>query len=163
MPYDPTMPTVVLCRQLAAAVQSAWGPTTPSAADWDFYRRYADADAVGSERLEGRQVVFFPDAYDKASENRGEDVYTHKVQCLVVERYADAAGDPPKLWTAERVDFVHDRIVQGLWFTRDRAPWNRNLTSVSASVQVCDVSKLMSGGKLFFCLLELVYDEIIPQ
>jgi len=163
VPYTPTSPTVVLCQQLAAAVQAAWNPAPPSGADWDFFRRYADADEVGSARLQGRQVVFFPESYDRASENRGEDLYGHKVQCLTVERYADSPGDPPRLWTAERCDFVHDRIIDGLWFTRVRPTWNPNLVSVSAAVQVLDVSKLMSGGKLFFCLAELVYDEIIPQ
>lgn len=167
MPYTPTTPTVVLCEQLAAAVLAAWQassspPGASDGVDWDFFRRYADADQVGAAQLVGRQVVFFPPGYDWRSADRAEDEYTHHVLCLVVERYTAAAGDPPKLWTAERVDFVHDRIVKGLRFTRGGPPsWNRFLLTDAASVQTCDVQKLVSGGRLFYSLTELEFTEYV--
>jgi hypothetical protein len=77
VPYTPTSPTVVLCQNLASAVQTAWGPTAPSAADWDFFKRYGDADEVAAAALVGRQVVFFPSEYAWDGATRAEDEYTH--------------------------------------------------------------------------------------
>lgn len=163
MPYTPTAPTLVLCQALADAVAGAWAPVAPSAVGWDFFKRYADADELGAARLDGRQVVFFPADYEKAGATRAEDSYTHRVQCLVVERYGDGGGDPPRDWTAARVDFVHARIVQGLWFTRARPGFNPKLLTLSADVQVLDVERLTGGGRLFYSLTELVFEELIPQ
>jgi len=161
MPYTPTTPTLVLCQQLAAAVKGAWNPAAPSGADWDFFRRYGDGEDPGTE-LAGRQVVFFPgEDYGWENENRGQERYTHRVSCLVVERYADP-GDPPREWIGERVDFVHAQIVQGLRFTRGGPPaWNPMLMTLGANVEVCDRDKLMSGGKLFFALVELEFLELV--
>lgn len=161
--YTPTTPTVDLCVDLAAAVLAAWtGKGANDGVDWDFFKRYADADEVGAAKLVGRQVVFFPTGYDWQSATRAEDEYTHRVSCLVTERYTDAAGDVPKLWTAERVDFVHTYIVKGLRFTRTGPPsWNRKLMTLGASVQVCDVEKLITGGRLFYSLTELVFTELV--
>lgn len=162
MPYVPTTPTVVLCEQLASAVNTAWAPVAPSAVDWDFFKRYGDADEVAAATLAGRQVIFFPTDYDWQNAVRDQDEYTHHVSCLVVERYTDAAGDVPKLWTAERVDFVHTQIVQGLRFTRGGPPsWNRFLLTLAASVQVCDVEKLITSGRLFYALVQLEFLEYV--
>lgn len=163
MPYTATTPTVVLCQQLADAVRAAWAPTAPSAVDWDFMRRYGDASRQGDPPLVGRQVVFFPTGYEWQNGTRENEEYTHQVTCLVAERYADQAGDPPRDWTAARVDFVHDVIVKGLRFTRNGPPaWNRRLYTNGASVEVLDVAKLMSAGKLFFALVELEFLELVP-
>lgn len=154
-----TTPTLLVAELLAAAVQAAWNPTAPDAVAWDFFRRWSDLDKAASDTLLGRQVVFFPSDYGKQSEDRGEDRYTHRITALVVERYT-GAGDPTRAWTAERVDFVHERIVKGLWYTRDRAAANRNLMSVSADAAVCDTDKLTGANKLFAAEVQLVYDEI---
>jgi hypothetical protein len=155
VPYTPTSPTVVLCQNLASAVQTAWGPTAPSAADWDFFKRYGDADEVGGRARRPAGGVL-PERVRVGRRDPGRGRVHALVACLVVERYADAAGDAPKLWTAERVDFVHDEIVKALRFTRSGPPsWNKKLTTLGARVQVCDVEKLVTGGKLFYRLVEL--------
>jgi hypothetical protein len=107
-------------------------------------------------------VVFFPTEYEWEGATRAEDEYTHRVACLVVERYADAAGDAPKLWTAERVDFVHDQIVKALRFTRGGpAELEPEAPDPRRAVEVCDVEKLMTGGKLFYSLVELEFVELV--
>jgi hypothetical protein len=159
--YTPTTPTLALCADLADAVHTAWNPVAPSAVDWDFFRRYGDGEDRLT-KLEGRQVVFFPtEDYDWQNENRGRDLYTHRISCLVVERYLDP-GDPPRDWTAERVDFVHTRIVKGLRFTRSGSPsWNPLLVTLGGSVQICDLEKLVTGGKLFYSLVALEFEELV--
>lgn len=154
-----TTPTLLVAELLANAVQAAWNPTAPDAVTWDFFQRWADLDKAASAALAGRQVVFFPVDYGRQSEDRGEDRYTHRIGAVVVERYT-GAGDPPRAWTAERADFVHTQIAQGLWFTRTRPAANRNLISVSAEVTVCDTDKLTGANKLFAATVDLVYDEI---
>lgn len=157
-----TTPTVVLASNLASAVNTAWAPVAPDAVDWDFFKRYADADAVGAAALSGRQVVFFPTEYTWESGTRAQDEYTHRISCLVVERYTDAAGDPPKTWVSDRVDFVHAQIVKGLRYTRGGPPsFNKNLMTLGATVQVCDVEKLVSGGRLFYALVDLEFLEYV--
>lgn len=162
MPYTATTPTLVLCKQLADAVRAAWNPTVPSAVDWDFFRRYGDGEDAADELL-GRQVLFCPtEDYEWETATRAEDEYAHRVLCLVVERYTDAAGDPPRDWTAARVDFVHDRLVKALRFTRTGPPaWNPKLLTLRGRVQVCDVEKLSTGGKLFFALVHLEFTELV--
>lgn len=161
MPYDPTTPTLVLCRDLAAAVAAAWTPSAPSAVDWDFFRRFGDGEDSATELL-GRQVVFFPTRYAWEPGTRGNEDYTHHVTCLVTERYTDQ-GDPPRDWTAARVDFVHERIVKGLRFRRGGPPaWNPMLLTLGATVEVLDAAKLVGSGKLFYAIVELEFLELVP-
>jgi hypothetical protein len=161
VPYTVTTPTLKLCEDLAAAVRAAWIPSAPSAVDWDFFRRLGDGEDEKTELL-GRQVVFFPtDEYEWETETRAQDRYTHRVSCLITERYQDA-GDPPRDWTAERVDWVHDRIVKALRFTRDGPPaWNPFLMTLKGSVQVCELSKLVTSGKLFYALVLIEFLELV--
>ncbi len=163
MPYVPTTPTVLLCSQLATVVQSAWSPTDgASGAGWDFFRRYGDADNVSVPALAGRQVVFFPHGYEWENAVRAGEWYTHHVQCLVAERYTAAAGDPPASWTGARVDFVHQYIVQGLRYTKaGPAPFNPLLWSLKTTVQVVDLEKLIGGGRLFYALIDLEFQELV--
>ena len=163
MSYSPTTPTLILCQNLATVVQSAWNPTAPSAVAWDYFRRYGDADNVSVAELQGRQVVFFPREYAWENLNRAAEQYTHHVDCLVVERYADAAGDPPRDWTSARVDFVHTSIVKGLRFNRSGPPsFNPALMTIGATVEVADLEKLTMAGKLFFALVQLDFVELVP-
>ena len=160
--YTPTTPTLLLCSNLADTVRTNWGTgaSAPSGVDWDFCRRFGDGEDPLA-RLDGRQVVFFPSEYDWEGADRAEDAYTHHVACLVVERYTDA-GDPPRDWVSQRVDFVHTQIVQALRFTRGGPPsWNRFLMTLAATVSVCDVEKLTAGGKLFYALVQLLFRELV--
>jgi hypothetical protein len=158
----PTTPTLILCQQLAAAVNTAWAPVAPSAADWDFWHRWADPDNVSVPAIQGRQILFVPGPYDWANSTRGRDDYTHHITCLVVERYTDAAGDVTRDWTSARVDFVHTYIVKGLRFTRSGPPsWNPYLMTLGATVEVCDVGKLFMGGKLFYAQIDLEFEELV--
>lgn len=159
--YTPTTPTVLLCQKLADYVRDAWNPSAPDGVDWDFFRRWSsDHDALAAERLDGRQVVFFPTRYAWDPIDRASNGYTHEVTALVVERYVDGAGDPPREWTAERVDFVHTRIVAGLRFLQTApAPWNADLVSRPGAAEVLDVSKLTGSGRLFYATVELEFLE----
>jgi hypothetical protein len=163
VPYTPVTPTVVLCQALAAYVAAQWEPAAPSAVDWDFFRRYGDADQISVPALQGRQVVFFPAAYDWENATRAEEGYQHHVQAVVVERYTDAAGDPPRDWTSARVDFVYGQLIKGLRFNRSGpAPFNPALVTLRGHVEVLDVDKLMASGKLFFALAHLEFFELVP-
>lgn len=162
MPYTATSPTLVLCQQLADAVQAAWNPAAPDAVDWAFFVRYGDVDGQGAPPLVGRQVTFFPTKFGWEPETRQTENYTHYVSCLVAERYADAAGDATRDWAAERADFVHEQIVVGLRFLRGGPPtWNPLLMTLAAEAEVLDVSKLVGGGKLFYALVELEFMELV--
>lgn len=163
MPFDPNnlqTPTLILCQQLADAMLVNWGDDkgTDDGVDWDFAKRFGDASDPSIE-LVGRQVVIFPTNYDNGPVTRGEDEFVHNLSVLVVERYKDA-GDPPKVWTMERVEFVYLQIVQGFDFGRESPDWNPRLVTLSSSTQVVDTDKLMSGGKLFYSMTELVFSEI---
>lgn len=113
-------------------------------------------------RVYGRQVVIFPTGYGNEWATRGQDKYSHTISVLVVERYEDGYGMPPQDWTDERVDFVHTYIVQGFDFGRTGPPsFNRQLMTLSCDVQVCDVEKLVTGGRLFYSLVVLEFEEFI--
>lgn len=160
--YTPTTPTVLLCQRLAEYVRAAWHPIAPSGVDWDFFKRLGDADALASSKLDGRQVLFFPTRYSWEPMDRASNGYDHEVTALVVERYTDGPGDPPRDWTAARVDFVHDRIVKGLRFVQSApAPWNSNLVSRAGRAEVLDVAKLVGTGRLFYATVELEFTELV--
>ncbi|HEY1191914.1 MAG TPA: hypothetical protein VGE74_30060 [Gemmata sp.] len=154
----PSTPTLTLCEQLVDALRTAWAPVAPSGVEWAYYRRFGDAES-GFEETVGRQVVIYPVNYDNAPGTRGEDLYTHQVTVHVAERYPDD-GDPPRDWVTERVDFVYDRIVQGFDFSRETPDWNPGLTTLSSVVTVCDVTKLLTSGNLFFSVVEITFSEL---
>lgn len=152
-------PTLELCDDLAAALNTAWGPTGDNAVERCYFKRIGDADS-GNDQLAGRKVFIFPTEYEFAADTRAEDVYTHRVSVLTVERHADA-GDPPTAWTDARVEFVHTYVAKGFDFARAAPSWNPYLTTVSAKVQACDVEKLTSAGKLFYALVEFEFAESV--
>lgn len=153
----PVTPTLVLCDDLVAALVAAWNPVAPDGAEREYFKRVGDPGNAEA-KLTGRQAYVFPTRYAFEPQQQGEDGITHEVSVLVVERYTDA-GDPPKEWTDERVDFVYQQIVQGFNYSRTRPSWNRKLVRHSADVEVCDVQKLATGGKLFYSLVNLVFEE----
>lgn len=156
-----TTPTLELCDDLVAALNTAWAPSAPSAVSRKYFVRVGDADD-SHQRISGRQVWIFPERYELADETRGEVNYTHRINVVTAERYEDGAGDVPASWVDDRVDFVHTYIVQGFDFGQDGPPsWNRKLVTVSAGVQVYDVEKLMAGGRLFFSLVEFEFAELV--
>lgn len=154
-----TTPTLVLCDNLVAALQAAWTEGAYDAVERVYFKRIADVEDP-TLKLVGRKVYVMPTGYDNGPVTRGEDEFTHNVSVLVVERYTDA-GDPATAWIDTRVDFVYDHIVQGFDYSHDGpASFNKKLVTLSAAVQVCDVEKLVSGGKMFYSLTELVFSEI---
>lgn len=155
----PTTPTLTLCDDLVSALNTAWAPAGNDGVERHYFKRFSDGEDTALKLL-GRRVVIFPTGYDNAPAHRGEDDYEHRVSVLTVERYTDAAGDPPKAWIDERVDFVFTHVVQGFDFGREPPTWNKKLLTVSADVQVCDVEKLVGGGKLFYSLVDLVFSEL---
>lgn len=157
--YTPTTPTLTLCEALVTVLTAAWNPVAPDAVEWCFFKRITDE---GTRKLLGRQVYLFPTDYDNAPETRGEDVYTHRITALVVERYPETdAGDPTRDWIAERVDFVHTQIVQGLDWSHDGPPaFNGKLLTLSADVVVVDIEQLTTQ-RMFYSSVELVFSEVI--
>ena len=154
-----TTPTLVLCDALVTALQAAWTEGADDAAERVYFKRIADVGDTAL-RLVGRKVYVMPTGYDNGAATRGEDEYIHNVAVLVVKRYTDA-GDPTTAWIDEQVDWVFTYIVQGFDYSHDGpASFNKKLITLSAAVQVCDVEKLVSGGKLFYSLVELVFSEI---
>lgn len=156
----PTTPTLTLCDALVTALQAAWTEGANDAAERVYFKRIGDADRPET-KLVGRKVYVFPTGYDSGASARGEDDYLHRVSVLVVERYEDAAGDPPTSWIDTRVDWVFTYIVQGFDYSHDGPPsWNKKLVTLGAQVQVCDVEKLL-GGRLFYSLVEIEFQETI--
>lgn len=155
----PTTPTLTLCDELVAHLEASWGPVAPSGAERCYFKRLGDGDDA-TTKLEGRRVLVMPTGYDNGPETRGEDGYLHRILALIVERYTDA-GDPPTEWIDERVDFVFEQVVQGFDFGRSRPTWNPMLTTLSANVSIVDVEKLVTGGKLFYSLVDFEFAELI--
>lgn len=154
-----TTPTLVLCDALVTALQSAWTEGADDAAERCYFKRVSDVDDA-NQKLTGRKVYVMPTGYDNGAATRGEDEFVHEVSVLVVERYTDA-GDPTTSWIDTRVDWVYDYIVNGFDYSHDGPPsWNKKLITLSAAVQVCDVEKLVSGGKMFYSMVDLVFSEI---
>lgn len=151
-------PTLLLCDDLVSALQNDWAPTGNDGVERHYFKRFGDGDDTAL-KLQGRRVVIFPTGYENSPADRGEDDYTHRVSVLTVERYTDA-GDPTRDWIDERVDFVFTRVVQGFNWGSAPPDWNKKLLTVSAEVQLCDVEKLVGGGKLFFALVDLVFSEL---
>jgi hypothetical protein len=160
VPYTPTTPTLTLCNDLVAALLAAWtGRGVNDGAERCYFKRIGDADRPETKLL-GRKVFIFPNAYDNGPADRGEDEFLHRVSALIVERYEDAAGDPPTEWTDARVDFVYEQIVEGFDYSHDGPPsWNKKLVTLGASVQMCDVEKLATT-RLFYSLVEFEFSEI---
>lgn len=152
MPYTPTTPTLTLCDDLVDAINAAWTPSDPDAVE----RRYLER--IDLDGLRGRRVFFFPAGYDNRPATRGHDDYTHRITCLVVEKYPDA-GDPPREWIDERVDFVHTQVVQGLDFSRAPPSFNRQVLTLSADVPAVYDAEMLTTKKQFWCAVELVFVE----
>jgi len=154
-----TTPTLILCDQLVTHLLAAWtGRGANDGVERKYGKRIGDVTDPNL-KLVGRKVYLFPTHYDNGPDTRGEDNFIHEISALVVERY-EGVGDPPEAWTDTRVDFVYEQIVQGFDFARESPSWNLKLSTLSANVQVCDVEKLFSSGKLFYSLTELVFEEL---
>lgn len=158
----PTTPTLVLCDDLVSALETAWGPSGSDGVERAYFKRLGDPDDADT-KITGRRVYVFPTGYDSANADRSENDYQHRVSVLVAERYAEAAGDPPRDWVDDRVDFVHRYVVQGLDFSTNGPPsWNPKLLTLSAEVAaIVDLEKLVTGNRLFYCLINLVFSELV--
>lgn len=158
-----TTPTLTLCDGLVTALLTAWNPTSPSTAERHYFKRITDEEEVASlassiKLAEGeRRVIVMPAGYDFVYGTRTENLYTHEVQTLTVERYF-TAGDPTNSWLDDRVDFVHTYIVKGFDF-RSPPTWNTKLRTISADVEVCDLEKLLGANKLFYSLVSHRFEE----
>jgi hypothetical protein len=165
VPYTPTTPTLLLCDALVAVLAADWDgsgnpPAAPSGPERAYFKRIGDADSGEDERLVGRRVIIYPTGYSNDPASRGEDDYAHRVSVQVFERYTDA-GDPPREWIDERVDFVWARIAEGFDFSHSGPPaWNRKLLTVSADVVVLDLGKLLGAGSMFVSQVDFVFSEI---
>jgi hypothetical protein len=97
---------------VAAAIRTAWAPIAPDAATSD-YGAEVILDDDDPDVLTGRKVFVFateyaaPEFVDGASLRR-----TYGVGIVIVERYAAAAGTPPKAWMDARVLFVEQSIYR---------------------------------------------------
>lgn len=156
----PTAPTVELCDDLVAAISTAWMPTAPNSVERDYLPRYGDGENGSIVLTEGRKVVLVPATYDSRYETRGQDQYTHTISVFTIERYTPDDGLPTKAWVDERVNFVHQFIVQGLDFNRNGPPsWNTGLGTLSMDVLLFDEPKLATRGHLFVSQVDIVFTE----
>jgi hypothetical protein len=159
----PATPILKLCDDLVAHLIAAWNPVAPDAVERRYVARFGDKSS-GQDKLSGRRVVICPGDYDSEPASRGEDTFTHTVVVFVGERYGDepdAAGDVPVAWVDERVDFVHEFVVQGFDFGRLSPAWNPKLTTLSAAVTtVADPQKLTTANGLFLAAVEIVFNEV---
>ncbi len=133
-------------------------PAAPDGVERHYFKRFSDSEDERN-KLVGRQVVIFPTTYTYTGFTRGEDQYRHEVSVLTIERY-DGAGDPPRDWIDARVDFTYTYIVQGFDYTVGPT-WAPRLLTDSAEIQVCDIEKLTSGGRLFYSLVSIVFLELV--
>jgi len=160
-----TTPTLKLCDDLVTALTAAWSPVSPDGVERCYFKRIGDPDDANT-KLTGRKVFIFPTAYATAGATRGENEYTHRVSVLTVERFPAATpGDPTTAWVDDRVDFVHTYVVKGFDYSEDGPPsFNRKLLTLSAEVaEVCDPEKLVTGNRLFYCLVDLVFSELVAN
>jgi hypothetical protein len=106
----------------------------------------------------GRKVYVIRSATTGGPATRNDDQTDYSIAVLVVERYTDA-GDPSREWIDERVDWVHDMIFNPFDF-RTPPSWNPFLRTIGGDVLVCDLNKLIAGGKLFWSVVGFSFEEI---
>lgn len=157
VPGDTDHPTLALCDDLVELLDATWAPAAPDEVLRDYFPRYGDGEAAEIQLTTGRKVVVLPADYDSAYATREEDVYTHRVLVVVLERYTDQ-GLPTRAWVDERADFVWEFVVKGFDF-REPPAWNRFLRTVSIDVEVLDLTKIVSGGHLFESVVEFEFEE----
>lgn len=159
----PTTPTLILCDDLVADLRTRWDPPgNEGGIERVYFKTLAGADRV--TKLPGRRVLILPYGddgafYDNGPSDRGEDVYTHNISVVISERFTDA-GEPTTEWIDDRVDFVHENIVQGFDFSHDGPPsWNKKLTTLTTKT-VVDWARLTSEEQAFYSWVVLVFEEI---
>ena len=148
-----------LADALTAAVLAAWNaslvaPATVAAPD-EVSREYvADVDL---DSLTGRKVyVFSGSDYENGPVTRGEDEWVYRIQAVIVERYAEGAGRPPKAWMDARVEFVQNIVSGTLDYVRELlSVGGREITTQSNTVSVYDTAKF-SEHKCFWS--EVVFE-----
>ncbi len=155
MPYTATSPTLTFCDKLAAVIAAAWNPTAPSAV-LRCYQFTFDTEATT-----GRRVYVMPTDYGNEPATRSEDDWRHKVTVVIAERYT-VAGEVSTEWIDERVDFVYDRIVDGLDYSHaGPLVWSgRSVLTLGADVEVCDLDTLRTK-KTFWSVVNLEFLEIL--
>jgi hypothetical protein len=153
----PTTPTLTLCDKLVELLVAAWNPADPDKAE-RVYEAPVHADSVT-----GRKVYVFPATYTSEPASRGEDLYTHRVVFLVVEKYA-GDGRPPVAWVDARVDFVWERVYQAFDFSHDgplKFDGRSVVTRSTDPVDVYDAGYLVKN-KVFWAEVTFEFDEALP-
>lgn len=150
-----TTPTLTFCDRLVTIVSAAWNPQAPNA----IARAYQFRQDVSA--LQGRKVYAMPTDYGYEPATRGEKRIDHRVTWVVVERYAES-GLPPDSWTDARVDFVYEKLVDGLWYGEDGPLLfsGRSLVTRRADVSVLDLAKFTETPAVFFSIVEQEFEEL---
>lgn len=152
-------PTLTLCDKIVAELIAAWAPTGT-----DEVLRVYEVPIKLSE-LKGRKVYVFPDEYTAEPAERETDLYAHGVVVLTVERYPSATGGkPPVAWVDERVDFVWQRVWNGLDYSRDsrllkfdgRSVWTESV----GPAEVYDADRLQGLG-VFWSEVPFTFHEYL--
>lgn len=162
MPYTVTSDVLVVGDALAAWVNAQW---TDKGANDGAERLYQTPDATALKTITGRKVWFFPAEYADEPATRGETLNSYRFGVIVAEKYADAAGSPPKEWVDRRVDWTADSLGDWLNFGGDaghaylQIGTREVFTAEVEPVQVYDPPMLIQRG-MFWCELEYVFQEI---
>lgn len=103
------------CDAVGATIQTAWAPIAPDAVVVDYAPDIGLSVTEKDTLIYGRKVYVWPNAYAAPEMiNRAELLKRFSCSVVVVERYTDDAGRPPKDWIRTRTLFVEQQIFNVL-------------------------------------------------
>ena len=98
----------------------------------------------------GRKVYVFPAGASQVQPaTRGADLNEYRVAVVTLERYADAAGQPPLAWTDDRVLWVQDNVFDLLGDVRGDPPPVRGCWPQGQEWRVVYSPELLRSDRLF--------------
>lgn len=154
---------LTLIDALVALIDDAWEHSAPDAVSREYIAPTAEADL---HKLLGRKVYLFPMAFETTDENRTENRYGYRVGAVVIERFEDAdkaSSAAVKAWLDERLDFVEQRLIDGLDFGQGHtllAIGGRRIWTDTIEIpQRYDID-LLHEKKVFRCDLGFMFREI---
>lgn len=142
----------------AAVIDAAWtGKGVHDAVSVEYELPVRESNV---QQLTGRKVFVFEDGYGNVGiTSRGTDLNEYRVKVMCVELYT-LAGRPTKAWCRERVQFVAEKIVDALDFTRDDD--GRLLSSLwteTINVESVCIAEFLGEHKVFWSEIEFTFRE----
>jgi hypothetical protein len=159
----PAVPSLTLGDELVSRINTAWGPTSPSAVSRVFDVPITPQTA---KTLQGRKVFVIPVGYKNDPASRSKYKWVHHFLILTIEKYDETVSGLPTLaWADDLVNFVLD-LTGWIDFpqngavltfgTPQRTVWTENFEEV----EIYDPG-MLSGHSLFWSTIEVYYGEVL--